>query len=110
VQKYREGEAKTYFNAEVRPKFTANPLSEVMNQKYIAFYEEEAMETYNDYRRLQAMGNNVISLDNPLNTNRFPQRYSYGSDDVTTNVNVRNAYGDGNYVYTEKVWWAGGTR
>jgi hypothetical protein len=103
-------EAKTYFNAEVRPKFTANPLSEVMNQKYIAFYEEEAMETYNDYRRLQAMGNNVISLDNPLNTNRFPQRYSYGSDDVTTNVNVRNAYGDGNYVYTEKVWWAGGTR
>jgi hypothetical protein len=103
-------EAVSYFNSNVRPKFTANPLSEVMNQKYLAFFEEEAMEAYNDYRRLQAMGNNVIQLDNPLNTNRFPLRCSYGSDDVTTNVNVRNAYGDGMYVYTEKVWWAGGTR
>lgn len=103
-------EAVEYFNNSVRPKFTANPLSEVMNQKYIAFYEEEAFEAYIDYRRLMAMGDNVISLDNPLNTNRFPQRFSYGSDDVTTNVNVRNAYGDGSYVYTEKVWWAGGTR
>jgi hypothetical protein len=37
-------------------------------------------------------------------------RYPYGSEDVTTNVNVRTAYGDGSYVYTENVWWAGGTR
>jgi hypothetical protein len=103
-------EAKTYFNTEVRPRFTANPLSEVMNQKYIAFYEEEASEAYNDYRRLTAMGNNVIQLDNPLNTNRFPLRFSYGSSDVTTNLNIREAYGDGTYVYSEKVWWAGGTR
>ena len=103
-------DALDYFNTSVRSKFTVNPLSEVMNQKYIAFFEEEAMEAYNDYRRLRAMGDNVINLDNPLNTNRFPLRFSYGSDDVTTNVNVRDAYGDGMYVYTEKVWWAGGTR
>jgi hypothetical protein len=103
-------EAVDYFTSSVKPRFDANPLSEVMNQKYIAFFEEEAIEAYNDYRRLKALGNNVISLDNPLNTNRFPLRYSYGSEDVTTNINVRNAYGDGNYVYTENVWWAGGTR
>ena len=103
-------EAKNYFNTEVRPKFTANPISEVMNQKYIAFYEEEAIEAYNDYRRLEAMGNNVVNLDNPMNATLFPLRYAYGSEDVTTNVNVREAYGDGTYVYSENVWWAGGTR
>lgn len=102
--------ATAYFDAEVLPRFTANPISEVMNQKYIAFFEEEAVEAYNDYRRLVAMGDNVIQLDNPKNTAQFPQRFTYGSSDVTTNVNVRTAYGDGNYVYTEKVWWAGGTR
>jgi hypothetical protein len=99
-----------YFNTEVRPKFTANPLSEVMNQKYLAFFEEEAVEAYNDYRRLMAMGNYVITLANPRNATQFPLRYPYGSEDVTTNVNVRTAYGDGSYVYTENVWWAGGTR
>jgi len=103
-------EAVNYFNASVRPKFNANPLSEVMNQKYIAFFEEEAIEAYNDYRRLKAMGDNVINLDNPLNASRFPLRFSYGSEDVTTNRNIRDAYGDGTYVYNENVWWAGGTR
>ena len=81
-----------------------------MVQKYIAFYEEEAIEAYNDYRRLRAMGNNFVQLKNPLNTNRFPLRFTYGSSDVTTNENIRNAYGDGSYVYTESVWWAGGSR
>lgn len=103
-------EAETYFNVEVLPKFNANPLGEVMNQKYIAFFEEEAIEAYNDFRRLKAMGNNVITLANPLNNNQFPLRFTYGSSDVTTNENVRNAYGDGRYIYSENVWWAGGTR
>ena len=103
-------DALNYFKTAVRSKFNADPLSEVMNQKYIAFYEEEAIEAYNDYRRLKAMGNNVISLSNPLNTNRFPLRFSYGSEDLTTNVNIREAYGDGTYVYSENVMWAGGTR
>lgn len=103
-------DAETYFNDEVLPKFTANPLSEVMNQKYIAFFEEEAIEAYNDYRRLKAMGDNVITLANPLNNSQFPLRFTYGASDITTNQNVRQAYGDGTYVYSENVWWAGGTR
>lgn len=106
-----EEDAEAYFEESVLPKFNSNALSEVMNQKYIAFFEEEAVEAYCDYRRLVAQGNNVIQLDNPKNAaNQFPHRFTYGSSDVTTNVNVRNAYGDGNYVYSEKVWWAGGTR
>jgi len=103
-------DADDYFNNSVKTRFTANPLSEVMNQKYIAFFEEEALEAYNDYRRLKAMGDNVINLENPLNATKFPLRFTYGSEDVTTNFNIRDAYGDGTYVYTENVWWAGGTR
>jgi hypothetical protein len=105
-----ETDAADYFTNDVLSRFTASPLAEIMNQKYIAFFEEEAIEAFNDYRRLRAMGDNVISLDNPLNSNRFPLRYSYGSEDVTTNQHIRDAYGDGSYVYTENVWWAGGTR
>lgn len=105
-----EMDADRYFAASVLPRFNADPLSEIMNQKYIAFFEEEAFEAYNDYRRLKAMGNNVIRLENPLNATRFPLRFSYGTADVTTNANIRNAYGDGTYVYSENVWWAGGNR
>jgi hypothetical protein len=65
------------------------------------------VEAYNDYRRLVAMGNNVIQL---ANTRQFPLRLTYGDSDVSTNQNISDAYGNGNYVYTEKVWWAGGTR
>lgn len=103
-------DAEEYFTDEVEPRLNSNALSEVMNQKYFAFFEEEAIEAYCDYRRLRAMGDNVIQLVNPKNVDRFPQRYTYGNSDVTTNVNVREAYGDGSYVFTEKVWWAGGTR
>ncbi len=103
-------QALAYFDGNVKVKFLANPLSEIMNQKYIAFYEEEAVEAYNDFRRLKAMGENVINLENPLNATQFPLRYTYGSEDVTTNQNIRTAYGNGTYVYTENVWWAGGTR
>lgn len=105
-----EADADNYFNTSVLPRFNSDPLSEIMNQKYIAFFEEEALEAYNDYRRLKAMGNNVIKLENPLNTNNFPLRFSYATSDVTTNANIRNAYGDGTYVYSENVWWAGGSR
>jgi hypothetical protein len=103
-------EAEDYFDDYVLSRFNASPLAEVMVQKYIAFFEEEATEAYCDYRRLKAMGNNVITLANPLNATRFPLRLTYGSEDVTTNINVREAYGDGTYIYTENVWWAGGTR
>jgi hypothetical protein len=99
--------ANSYYSASVKPLFDTDPLKEIMNQKYIASYEQEAVEAYNDYRRLVAMGNNFIQLGN---TRQFPQRLTYGDSDVTTNQNISAAYGDGSYVYTEKVWWAGGTR
>lgn len=106
--------AKTYFTDKVASKLNSktNALKEIMVQKYVAFYEEEAIEAYNDYRRLRAMGEgDFIELANPFNgSNKFPLRFTYGSGDVTTNKNVRDAYVDGSYVYTENVWWAGGTR
>jgi len=105
-----EEEADAYFEDEVLSRFNADPVSEIMNQKYIAFFEEESIEAYNDIRRLRAMGEDVIELENPKNTTQFPLRFTYGSSDVTTNQNVRGAYGDGSYVFTENVWWAGGTR
>jgi len=102
-------DAETYYEDEVLPRLTTQTetLREIMVQKYIAFFEEEAVEAYNDIRRLRAMGEDFIQLDNPL---QFPLRFTYGAEDVTTNENVRTAYGDGSYVYTENVWWAGGSR
>jgi hypothetical protein len=102
--------AEKYFGDVVKTNYASNPLSEIMIQKYLAFYEEESLEAYNDYRRLKAMGNNFITLSNPLNASKFPLRFAYGSSDVTTNPNIAKATGDGTYVYSENVWWAGGTR
>lgn len=103
-------EAATYFDSKVLPLFKANPLKEVMNQKYLGMWgaNGESEETYNDVRRLKALGEgDFITLENP---NKFPLRLPYGSDDTTTNPNVKSAFGDGMYVYSENVWWAGGTR
>lgn len=104
-----ETEAATYFDTSVKPLFDANPVKEVMVQKYIAFLGAfgETTECYNDVRRLKAMGEDFIKLDNPY---KFPLRAPYGADDVSANPNVENAYGNGQYVYTDPVWWAGGTR
>jgi hypothetical protein len=105
-------EAGTYFDAEVKPLFDANPLSETMIQKYIGFFgaSGEAPECYNDIRRMKALGENFVVLNNPNNATKFPLRLPYGNDDTTANPNVQVAYGDGQYVYAEPVWWAGGTR
>jgi len=104
-----ETEAMDYFDTSVKPLFTANPLKETMNQKYLAFFgaSGESTECYNDIRRLKGLGENLIILNNP---NQFPLRCPYGNDDTTTNPEVKTAYGTGQYVYTEPVWWAGGTR
>lgn len=89
-------------------------LKEIAVQKYLSFYENESVEAYNDYRRLLAMYGSAaahpIQLANPLNATQFPLRLPYGDSDVSTNSNVKAAFGDGTYVYSEKVWWAGGTR
>jgi hypothetical protein len=92
----------------------ADLLKEIAVQKYLSFYENESAEAFNDYRRLLAMYGSAaahpIQLANPKNTTLFPLRLPYGDSDVSANSNVKAAFGDGNYVYTEKVWWAGGTR
>lgn len=102
-------EAAAYFENSVKPLFVANPLKETMVQKYLAFFgaSGESTECYNDVRRLKALGEELIALKNP---NKFPLRCPYGNDDTTTNPEVEKAYGDGQYVYTEPVWWAGGSR
>ncbi|MGL2995057.1 SusD/RagB family nutrient-binding outer membrane lipoprotein [Flavobacterium sp. TSSA_36] len=85
-------------------------LKKIMVEKHISFYENEGIEDYNDARRLQAMGNgDLVPLVHPKK-DLFPHRFGYGNSDVSANVHVREAFGDGSYVYTEKVWWAGGTR
>lgn len=101
--------ANAYFDNNVKPLFTANPLQETMLQKYIALWgaSGEATETFSDIRRLKALDENFITLKNP---GKYPLRCPYGNSDTTTNPEVKAAYGDGNYVYTEPVWWAGGSR
>ncbi len=102
-------ESDEYFENNVKPLFEANALKEVMIQKYIAFWgaSGESTECYNDIRRMKALNENFVTLGN---SNKFPLRCPYGADDTLANPNVESAYGDGQYVYTEPVWWAGGTR
>lgn len=108
-----------YFQANVLPLYKSNGLKEVMTQKYLAFFgaSGESVEAYCDYRRMLGAGENLIELANPKNaispahpTGMFPLRCVYGSGDTTTNPKVYDAYGDGSYVYSEPVWWAGGNR
>ena len=102
-------EAAQYFDNSVAPLFDADPVKEIMLQKYIAFWNAngESTECYNDVRRMRALGKDVYGFRNP---GKFPLRMPYGNDDTTNNPNVQEAYGDGQYVFTENVWWAGGSR
>lgn len=93
-------------------------LKEIMVQKYLAMARDEQVETYNDLRRAKANGEEFVALTNPRNSssvgNAWPLRMPYGESDVRSNPNVRSAFGSGNaagsYVFTENVWWAGGSR
>ena len=102
-------EVEAYFESSVKPLFNANPVKEVMVQKYLSFLGAfgESTECYNDIRRLKAMGEDYIQLDNP---HKFPLRAPYGVDSVNANPKVGEAFGNGQYVYTTPVWWANGTR
>ena len=89
----------TYFADQVTPRLTAgNELNEILMQKYIAFYEYEAIESYNDYRRT-----GVPTMHNPNNlTTGFVNRFPYALSEVSNNAaNVPEIS-----VYTDKVWWA----
>jgi len=83
-------------------------LQKLFEQKYVAQSYDEQVETYNDLRRLKAMGEKYIELTNPWNiqdgTNRYPERLPYGNSAVIGNPNVKEAYGDGFYIYTQKTW------
>ena len=89
-------------------------LKLLFEQKYLAQCVDEQVETYNDIRRCEAMGERHITLTNPYNTqggmNRVPKRLPYGNDSVLNNPTIAEAYGDGFYVYDQPVWWAGGSR
>ncbi|MHC5354368.1 SusD/RagB family nutrient-binding outer membrane lipoprotein [Myroides sp. LJL115] len=84
-------------------------LEKIAQSKYIAFGEVEAIEAYNDIRRWKGMGEEFIPLRFP-GKNTFPLRLTYGQSDVVSNQYITDAFGDGSYIYTENVWWAGGTR
>ncbi|MBQ4168455.1 MAG: SusD/RagB family nutrient-binding outer membrane lipoprotein [Bacteroidales bacterium] len=102
--------AEEYFDAKVSDLFDENPLKEVMIQKYIGLWgaNGESLETYADIRRLKAEGKDFYELINP---GKFPLRCPYGNDDVVSNPNISPLYTDqGNYIFTENVWWAGGSR
>ena len=102
--------AEAYFDATVEALFDANPLKETMIQKYLGLWgaNGETVETYADIRRLKAEGKDVYEL---MNTGKFPLRAPYGQDDVVANPNITKIYTDGgNYVFSENVWWAGGSR
>lgn len=109
----------TYLAGGTGEKFKENPLSEILVQKYIAQTRDEQLETYCDMRRCRYIdGSYPVAMTNPNNTvngnNRWPLRLPYGSSDVLSNPNVKAAFGSGNdagmYIYTENVWWAGGTK
>jgi hypothetical protein len=91
-----------YFEEEVLPRLTpGNELNEIMTQKYIAFFDREAIQAYNDYRRT-----GLPAMKNPNNAIvGFPHRAPYPVSEVSSNsANVPTID-----IYTDKIWWAGGT-
>jgi hypothetical protein len=98
---YSKATEGTYFADAVEPKLTAgNELKEIITQKYIAMYEYEAMEAYNDYRRTL-----IPSMNNPNNLTAsfgFVHRFPYALSEVSSNgANVPKID-----VFKDKVWWA----
>lgn len=95
--------ADDYFTTEVLPNLgtslSAN-LQEIMTQKYIAMYEQESLEVYNDYRRT-----GIPTMHNPNNNAAsfgFPQRFPYPSSEVSANPsNVPEVN-----IFKDKIWWA----
>jgi hypothetical protein len=93
--------ADAYFADEVVPRLTeGNELNEIITQKYIALYEAEATEAYNDYRRV-----GIPTMHNPNNlTTGFVWRFPFAISDVASNP-TNTPHVD---VYTSHVWWSGG--
>lgn len=100
--------------ASLSSRISADAVSEVMTQKYLSQCRDQQVETYNDLRRCKALGKDYVVMTNPKNingtSNRWPLRLPYGNSGVSSNPNVRAAYGNGLYVFTEPIWIFGGTR
>lgn len=92
--------------------FPSRCITIITSRKVTAKALDEQVETYNDLRRLKAMGEEYVILTNPRNTqsgiNRYPERLPYGNSAVIGNPDVKEAYGDGSYIYSEKTWINGG--
>lgn len=99
--------AADYYTNEVTPRLTAgNELKEIMTQKYIALYEHETIQSYNDYRRT-----GIPTMNNPNNaTAGFVNRFPFALSEVSSNPdNVPSQfYSDPEFTFNYKVWWAGG--
>ena len=96
-------EGTDYFTGQVVPMLTAgNERNEILTQKYIAMYEFEAIEAYNDYRRVPSF----LTLNNPFNNSvGFVWRFPYPtSEDASNSANIPDIN-----IFSDKVWWAGGT-
>jgi hypothetical protein len=94
-------DADTYYTSSVLPRLTSgNELKEIITQKWIALYEAESIEAYNDYRRT-----NIPTMKNPNNlttTGGFVNRFPYGLSDVSSNgANVPKID-----IYKDKLFWA----
>lgn len=111
-----KGISDAHIDSYVTARTAVCDLGEILLQKYLYFHNANggSVEAYNDIRRLMAEGGGAesyILLENPNNaTKGFPLRFGYGSSDTTTNPHIRAAFGDGSYVFSENVWWAGGNR
>ena len=108
------GQSAADYVASLSTRLSDNAVKEVMVQKYLSQCRDQQVETYNDLRRCKALGDEFITLTNPRNvsgsSNRWPLRLPYGNSGVSSNSNVRAAYGDGMYIFTEPIWIFGGTR
>lgn len=91
-----------YLLNNIAPLAAVDPFKELMTQKYIAFYEFEAVESYNDYRRT-----GIPDMHNPNNltaTGGFVNRFPFAISEVSSNPSHVPSID----VFKNKVWWAGG--
>jgi hypothetical protein len=96
-------EGTDYYTTVVTPLLTSgNEIKQILTEKYIGFYEHEAIEAYNDYRRVPSF----LTLNNPNNTQvGFVWRFPYAtSEEASNSANIPKID-----VFKDKVWWAGGT-
>ena len=106
-----ETSAGKYFDDVVKAKYAANPLQETMIQKYLAMWgaSGEATETYNDFRRMKGLNENFITLTNP-NIPANSRCATHTETATQRQPGSESRLRQRDYVYSEPVWWAGGSR